>query len=64
MKTFYLTRDIRDPHNGRIHKSGGSIQTADPDMIKYLEDQLNAPLKPIPIVKPNRPVAPDEEELT
>lgn len=48
MKTFYLDRAIK-ARNGKIHHRGSTIQTDDPAEIKFIEDQLNSPLKKIPI---------------
>ena len=49
-KNYYLTRTITDARGGK-HFSGGSIQTSDPDEQKWIEDQLNAPMKTVPITK-------------
>ena len=61
-KTYYLTRDLIAP-NGRKHFKGGSIQTADESEKKWIEEQLNAPLKTVPIEKrPPPPKPPDPED--
>lgn len=58
-KTYYLTRDLIDPKGGK-HFKGGSIQTSDEDEKKWIEEQLNAPLKTVPIQRINQ--APEKDK--